>query len=41
VLRRHLSLLDFLSHADCSHARWVPAPEQRAQRRADALAAWY
>ena len=41
VLRRHLSLLDFLSRAACSHARWVPAPEQRAQRRADALAAWY
>jgi len=41
VLRRHLSLLDFLSRAACSHGRWVPAPEQRAQRRADALAAWY
>ena len=41
VLRRHLSLLDFLSRAACSHARWVPAPDQRAQRRADALAAWY
>jgi len=41
VLRRHLSLLDFLARAACSHARWVPAPDQRAQRRADALAAWY
>ena len=41
VLRRHLSLLDFLSRAACSHAHWAPPPEQRAQRRADALAAWY
>ena len=41
VLRRHLSLLDFLARAACSHARWVPMPDQRAQRRADALAAWY
>ena len=41
VLRRHLSLLDFLSRAACSHARWAPAPDQRAQRRADALAIWY
>ena len=41
VLRRHLSLLDFLARAACSHERWVPAPEARAQRRADALAAWY
>jgi len=41
VLRRHLSLLDFLARAACSHARWTPAPDQRAQRRADALAAWY
>lgn len=41
VLRRHLSLLDFLARAACSHVRWVPAPDQRAQRRASALAAWY
>ena len=41
VLRRHLSLLDFLARAACSHARWAPAPEQRAQRRADALSIWY
>ena len=41
VLRRHLSLLDFLSRAACSHAHWAPPPEQRAQRRADAMAAWY
>lgn len=41
VLRRHLSLLDFLARAACSHARWAPAPGERAQRRADALATWY
>ena len=41
VLRRHMALFDFLARAAGSHARWVPAPGQRAQRRADALAAWY
>lgn len=41
VLRRHLTLLDFLARAACSYARWAPAPEQRAQRRANAVAAWY
>ena len=41
VLRRHLSLLDFLARAACSHRRWVPPPECRARHRAQALAAWY
>ncbi|MDD2546834.1 MAG: M14 family zinc carboxypeptidase [Burkholderiaceae bacterium] len=41
VLRRHLSLLDFLSRAACSHHRWVPDHERSAQHRADALAEWY
>ena len=41
VLRRHMPLLDFLSRAAGSHERWVPTPEARVQRRADALAAWY
>ncbi|MCE1191540.1 MAG: zinc carboxypeptidase [Acidovorax sp.] len=41
VLRRHVSLLDFLARAACSHDRWTPAPAQRAGRRAQALAAWY
>ena len=36
-----VTLLDFLARAACSHARWAPAPEQRAQRRADAMAIWY
>lgn len=41
VLRRHMPLLDFLSRAAGSHQRWVPVPEARVQRRADALAFWY
>lgn len=41
VLRRHMALFDFLARAAGSHARWAPTPEQRAQRRADALATWY
>jgi hypothetical protein len=41
VLRRHFPLLDFLTRAAGSHQRWVPAPEARVQRRADALATWY
>ena len=41
VLRRHLSLLDFLSRAACSHARWMPPAEIRAKLHADALKNWY
>ncbi|WP_068167101.1 M14 family zinc carboxypeptidase [Hydrogenophaga taeniospiralis] len=41
VLRRHLSLLDFLARAACSHAHWTPSPDTRDQRHADALAHWY
>ena len=41
VLRRHVSLLDFLSRAACSHIRWAPAPESRAKLHADALKNWY
>jgi hypothetical protein len=41
VLRRHMPLLDFLARAVGSHDRWVPMPEARVQRRADALTAWY
>ena len=41
VLRRHLSLLDFLARAACSHRRWVPGKEDSAQQRAHALAEWY
>ena len=41
VLRRHLSLLDFLSRAAASHSRWVPSSEARGKLHADALRAWY
>ena len=41
VLRRHLSLLDFLARAACSHTRWTPAPQGRAKLHADALKNWY
>ncbi len=41
VLRRHLSLLDFLSRAACGHHLWAPAPATRAQRHAQALHDWY
>jgi len=41
VLRRHLSLLDFLTRAAGSHARWTPTPDTRARLHADALQGWY
>jgi hypothetical protein len=41
VLRRHLSLLDFLSRAACSHALWTPSPDARATVHAEALRQWY
>lgn len=41
VLRRHMTLLDFLSRAGCSHARWAPPPADRASRHAAAVAQWY
>ena len=41
VLRRHLSLLDFLARATCSHSRWTPTSETRAKLHADALKNWY
>jgi hypothetical protein len=41
VLRRHLSLLDFLVRAAFSHKNWVPAPEGRAALQAAALQDWY
>ncbi|MCF8155218.1 MAG: zinc carboxypeptidase [Rhodoferax sp.] len=41
VLRRHLSLLDFLSRAACSHDRWTPTINTRAKLHADALKNWY
>ncbi len=41
VLRRHLSLLDFLARAACSHARWLPGESTRGKLHADALKNWY
>jgi hypothetical protein len=41
VLRRHLSLLDFLLRAVCSHRAWLPGPAQREPLRRAALADWY
>ena len=41
VLRRHLSLLDFLARATFSHGNWVPTPDKRAALQAAALQDWY
>lgn len=41
VLRRHLGLLDFVTRAACSHARWMPTGAQRASQRELAFARWY
>ena len=41
VLRRHLSLLDFVGRAAGSHARWLPQGDERDQHRRRALARWY
>ena len=41
VLRRHLSLLDFLCRATASHARWLPTADTRGKLHADALRNWY
>jgi len=41
VLRRHLSLLDFLARATCSHARWTPTEFSRTTLHANAMQAWY
>ncbi|CAI09295.1 M14 family metallopeptidase [Aromatoleum aromaticum] len=41
VLRRHLSLLDFLSRAAASFAAWIPRGNARAVHAARALDRWY
>lgn len=41
VLRRHLGLLDFMTRAAASHARWLPAEEDRALHQRQAVARWY
>ena len=41
VLRRHVSLLDFLTRAASGHAHWRPDEATRAQRQAEAHQHWY
>ena len=41
VLRRHVTLLDFLSRAGYSHSLWTPQPDERKSRHNAALAQWY
>ncbi len=41
VMRRHLSLLDFLIRATVSAGQWLPEASQRESLRAEAVAHWY
>lgn len=41
VLRRHLSLLDFLARATCSHEFWAPTGESRRTHHMQAMSHWY
>jgi Zinc carboxypeptidase len=41
VLRQHQVFLEFLSRAACSHSRWLPGAQTRAQHHAQALQDWY
>lgn len=41
VLRRHLPLLDFVTRAALSAARWLPGPADLGRHRAQARARWY
>ena len=41
VLRRHLSLLDFMTRAASGHALWLPAGEARELHRQRAMQRWY
>ena len=41
VLRRHVTLLDFLVRAPGSHTHWLPTPGARDGQRAAAMAEWY
>lgn len=41
VLRRHLSWLDFLPRAACSHGNWRPREDALERQRERALALWY
>lgn len=41
VLRRHLSMLDFMTRAAASHGRWLPKAQDRDLHHRQALARWY
>jgi hypothetical protein len=41
VLRRHLTLFEFLLHAAVSYRQWLPQGARREQLRQDALARWF
>ena len=41
VLRRHMTWLDFLARAACSHQRWMPTDQARADHQSRALTHWY
>jgi hypothetical protein len=41
VLRRHMTWLDFLTRAACSHTRWMPTGRAREIHQERALQAWY
>lgn len=41
VLRRHLTLFDFLLHAAASYRDWLPAGAEREALRGEALKRWY
>jgi len=41
VLRRHLSLLDFLTRAACGHRLWQPSADHEPARHARAIGEWY
>ncbi len=41
VLRRHLSMLDFMARATASYLRWMPLGDDRELHHRQALARWY
>jgi len=41
VLRRHLTLFDFLLHATASHQQWLPSQSTRKNYQAQGLERWY
>jgi len=41
VLRRHVTLFDFLQQSAVSYKRWMPEGEQRQQLHQEALQRWF